>query len=64
MNEGLPWGDVQRNIKTIEGQLDSAEQKLDISDDIDKSVLHDEGGLPITDIREELDDEGNVICKW
>lgn len=54
---------MQRNIQTIKAQLDVVEQKLGVSEHISRPEIRDEG-LPVTDIREELDDEGNVICKW
>ena len=48
---------------TASKQLESAEQKLTLSEHVSRPVPRDEEGLPLIDIREELDEEGNVICK-
>ena len=55
---------MQKNVQTLEAQLDSAEKKLSLSEHLSRPDIRDEEGLPVTDIREELDDEGNVICEW
>lgn len=31
---------------------------------ISRPDVHNEGGLPLTEIREELDEVGNVICMY
>ena len=62
-DEGSLLIDVQENIKTIEKQLINAEKKLNLSGQIARPELWDEEGLPLTEIREELDEDGNVICK-
>ena len=55
--------DVQQNITTISKQLHSTEQTLEqFSED---EIVYDEKnapGLPITEIMEELDEDGNIIC--
>ncbi|OBT87623.1 hypothetical protein VE02_02736 [Pseudogymnoascus sp. 03VT05] len=55
---------VTQNVKTAEKQLHAAEDKLEkvemVSEELEDSA-RDEEGLPLTEIIEELDDEGNVI---
>ncbi|OBT72971.1 hypothetical protein VF21_07874 [Pseudogymnoascus sp. 05NY08] len=55
---------VAQNVKTAEKQLHAAEDKLEkvgmVSEELEDSA-RDEEGLPLTEIIEELDDEGNVI---
>ena len=53
--------DVQRNIKTVKSQTVLAEEELNTLLVIRQPEVHNEG-LPLTEIREELDEEGNVIC--
>ncbi|KAF7938326.1 hypothetical protein BELL_0283g00060 [Botrytis elliptica] len=52
---------VQQNIKTIEKQIETAEEKLAKATIISTPDVRNEEGLPVTEIIEELDDEGNVI---
>ncbi|KAI9650448.1 hypothetical protein NHQ30_000463 [Ciborinia camelliae] len=52
---------VQQNIKTIEKQIEIAEEKLVKATIISTPDVRNEEGLPVTEIIEELDDEGNVI---
>ncbi|ESZ97445.1 hypothetical protein SBOR_2134 [Sclerotinia borealis F-4128] len=52
---------VQQNIKTIEKQIETAEEKLVKATIISTPDVRNEEGLPVTEITEELDDEGNVI---
>ncbi|KAI9779426.1 MAG: hypothetical protein M1839_007391 [Geoglossum umbratile] len=52
--------DVQENVKTVETQLHTAENKHGSVLVISKPDARSEEGLPIMEIREELDDEGNV----
>ena len=56
--------DVQKNVETVEKQLHTAQDKLNSILVISKPDIRNEEGLPMMEIREELDDEGNVICKW
>lgn len=58
----LLTGDVQENVKSVEKQLVLAEQQLELSEVRTRAEARDEDGLPVTEIREELDDEGNIIC--
>lgn len=55
---------VAQNVKTAEKQLHAAEDKLEkvgmVSEELEEGS-RDEEGLPLTEIIEELDDEGNVI---
>ncbi|RAL62968.1 hypothetical protein DID88_004055 [Monilinia fructigena] len=52
---------VQQNIKAIEKQIETAEEKFAKATIISTPDLRNEEGLPVTEIIEELDDEGNVI---
>jgi hypothetical protein len=56
--------DVQKNVETVEKQLHTTQDKLNSILVISKPDIRNEEGLPMMEIREELDDEGNVICKW
>ncbi|KFY44758.1 hypothetical protein V494_01328 [Pseudogymnoascus sp. VKM F-4513 (FW-928)] len=55
---------VAQNVKAAEKQLHAAEDKLEkvglVSEELEDGA-RDEEGLPLTEIIEELDDEGNVI---
>lgn len=55
--------DVNDNIEKIQKQIDLGESALyDSGADIgENGVAQTEGGLPIYDIEEEVDDEGNII---
>ncbi|GKT41652.1 uncharacterized protein ColSpa_01833 [Colletotrichum spaethianum] len=52
---------VSKNIETLEKQLESAEQKHAAASVVSNPDVRDEDGLPITEIIEELDEEGNVV---
>jgi unconventional prefoldin RPB5 interactor 1 len=52
---------VQQNISSVENQLQTAEKKVNAATVLLEPDLDDDGGFPLTDIVEELDDEGNVI---
>lgn len=52
---------VATNVRTLEKRLAEAERKLDAARVVSDPGATDEGGLPITEIFESLDDEGNVI---
>ncbi|KAK1598370.1 Prefoldin subunit-domain-containing protein [Colletotrichum navitas] len=52
---------VSKNIETLEKQLESAKQKHAAATVVSNPDVRDEDGLPITEIIEELDEEGNVI---
>lgn len=55
---------VSQNVKTAEKQLQAAEEKLEkvdmVKEDLEEGAK-DEEGLPLTEILEELDEEGNVV---
>lgn len=55
-------GDVQENVRSVDKQMVLAQQKLAVSEVVTRPEARDEDGLPLTEIREELDDEGNIIC--
>jgi len=52
---------VQQNARTIEKQIEAAEEKLAKATIISTPEVRNEEGLPVMDIIEELDEEGNVI---
>ncbi|KAF2649087.1 hypothetical protein K491DRAFT_698397 [Lophiostoma macrostomum CBS 122681] len=52
---------VQQNITSVEKQLGVAEKKLAGADILLQPDLENEEGLPLMDIQEELDEDGNVI---
>jgi unconventional prefoldin RPB5 interactor 1 len=52
---------VQQNISTIQKQVETAERKLTAAAIISNPEVRNEDGLPLTDITEELDDDGNII---
>ncbi|KAK6215051.1 hypothetical protein QIS74_08070 [Colletotrichum tabaci] len=52
---------VSKNIETLEKQLESAQQKHAAASVVSNPDVRDEDGLPITEIIEELDEEGNVV---
>ncbi|KAK2623727.1 hypothetical protein QTJ16_006908 [Diplocarpon rosae] len=52
---------VEQNVRTIEKQIRTAEDKLAAASVISTPDVRNEEGLPLTEITEELDDEGNVI---
>ncbi|KAF6838541.1 hypothetical protein CPLU01_02342 [Colletotrichum plurivorum] len=52
---------VSQNIATLEKQLEAAEQKHAAASIVSNPDVRDEDGLPITEIIEELDEEGNVL---
>ena len=52
---------VSRNSQSIQKQLVEAERKRNSLLLGDDAVHQDEAGLPVTEITEELDDEGNII---
>ena len=54
--------DVQRNVKTVESLIVTAEEKLNSLLVIRQPEVRNDEGLPLTEIREELDEDGNVIC--
>jgi unconventional prefoldin RPB5 interactor 1 len=52
---------VQQNIATAEKQLDAAEKKLAGASMLLEPDTENEEGLPLMDIQEELDENGNVV---
>lgn len=54
---------MQENVKSAALLLNAAEEKLVASTVISRPGVHNEG-LPLTEIREELDEEGNVLCVY
>ncbi len=55
---------MQQNVKTVASLLIAAEEKLVASTVLSRPGIQNEEGLPLTEIREELDEEGNVICAY
>ena len=52
---------VEQNVRTMQKQVDAAENKLAAASVISTPEVRNEEGLPLTEIIEELDEEGNVI---
>jgi unconventional prefoldin RPB5 interactor 1 len=52
---------VSQNVKTLEKQLETAENKLTAATIISNPDVRNEEGLPMTEIIEELDENDNVI---
>ncbi|KAF2117071.1 Prefoldin subunit-domain-containing protein [Lophiotrema nucula] len=52
---------VQQNIATVAKQLDSAEKKLAGTSVLLEPDMANEEGLPLMDIEEELDEDGNIV---
>lgn len=52
---------VSKNISSLEIQLEAAQNKFAAADVFSNPNAADEGGLPITEIMEELDDDDNVL---
>jgi unconventional prefoldin RPB5 interactor 1 len=52
---------VEQNVRTVQKQIDAAENKLAAASVISTPDVRNEEGLPLTEIMEELDEEGNVI---
>jgi unconventional prefoldin RPB5 interactor 1 len=53
---------VQQNVHTVQKQIDIAENKLAAATIISTPDVRNEEGLPVTEIIEELDDDGNIIA--
>jgi unconventional prefoldin RPB5 interactor 1 len=52
---------VEKNVRTVQRQIETAENKLAAATIISTPDVRNEEGLPLTEIVEELDEEGNVI---
>jgi unconventional prefoldin RPB5 interactor 1 len=52
---------VQQNVRTVQKQLETAENKLVAATIISEPEVRNEEGLPLTEIIEELDEDGNEI---
>jgi unconventional prefoldin RPB5 interactor 1 len=52
---------VEHNIRTVQRQVEAAESKLAAASIISAPEIRNEEGLPMTEIIEELDAEGNVV---
>lgn len=55
--------DVQENVTKVEKQIEQGEIRLASLIVVAAPDLTNEEGLPIMDIREELDEEDNVVSK-
>ncbi|TDZ20495.1 hypothetical protein Cob_v006382 [Colletotrichum orbiculare MAFF 240422] len=53
---------VTKNVETLEKQLEEAERKHAAVSVVSNPDVRDEDGLPITEIIEELDEDGNVLA--
>ena len=54
---------MQKNIRTISSQVQAAENKFAASLVVGKPEAINEEGLPLTEIVEELNEDGDVICE-
>ncbi|EOD47169.1 putative udp-galactose transporter like protein [Neofusicoccum parvum UCRNP2] len=52
---------VQKNVETVQKQVDAAEDKLSKVLIVSNPSLENDEGAPLMDIREELDENGNVV---
>ncbi|KAF4625049.1 hypothetical protein G7Y89_g13123 [Cudoniella acicularis] len=52
---------VEQNVLTVKKQIEAAKNKLAAATIISTPEVRNEEGLPLTEIVEELDEEGNVI---
>ena len=52
---------VEKNVNTLDKQLEAAEENYAVASALTQPDTTDEDGQPITDIIEELDEEGNVV---
>jgi unconventional prefoldin RPB5 interactor 1 len=52
---------VEQNVKSVQKQIESAQNKLLAASVISTPDVRNEDGLPLTEITETLDDDGNVI---
>ena len=55
--------DVQQNIRTVSLLLNKAQEKHAAAQVLSQPEVRNEEGLFLKEIHEELDEEGNVICK-
>lgn len=55
--------DVQQNVSSLSKQSQDLETKYENATIISRPDVRNGDGLPITEIYEELDEDGNVICK-
>ena len=55
---------MQQNIRTISSLLNTAQEKYAAAQVLCQPESRNEEGLPLTEIHEELDEEGNVICRY
>ena len=53
---------MQKNVTAVARLSDNAKEKAAASSVLSRPEILSEEGLPVTEIREELDEEGNVIC--
>ena len=53
---------MQENVKAIERQLNLADEMLIAATVLFEPEVRIEKGLPLIEILEELDDDGNVLC--
>ena len=56
--------DVQQIIKTTLSRLNTAQENYAAAQVLSEPEARNEEGLPLKEIHEELDEEGNVICNF
>ncbi len=52
---------VEQNVRTVHKQIEAAENRLAAATVISSPNVRNEEGLPLTEIVEDLDEEGNVV---
>ncbi|KIN02308.1 hypothetical protein OIDMADRAFT_41430 [Oidiodendron maius Zn] len=52
---------VEQNVRTVQKQIEAAENKLAAATIVSTPDAMNEDGLPLTEIVEELDEEGNIV---
>ena len=55
---------MQQIIKTTSSRLNTAQAKYAATQVLSEPEVRNEEGLPLKEIHEELDEEGNVICNF
>ena len=54
--------DTQRNVQAVERMLEAAKEHTEPVSA--KPSVGEQNGLPLTEIREDLDEEGNILCAY
>ena len=52
--------DTQKNVQTVQRMLEAAEARVNRT--AIKPETEEQDAYPLTEIREDLDEDGNIIC--